>query len=859
MGRSDLANLQPFASPIILVLCAVPRVILRSETRVDDYGKLPRLLHEGPNLHMENGNGENELRCNSLNEFSFRLAVGGSSFTLTILRPIENPSIHSILQDDILHRRIIFSKQLSSGIAASQKAVLVLVTDSLTIKRSGILHRCLPFPNAFELLVLSRDDAILDRDENSTSFDPFSSLSEQSCLENWRISQPESGLIDNDTSGFSMKPPADLLSPLINQHTKVTELSPQNETNLVDFLRSRYFSILYSVSTPLTYFPKTTLARLRNMCGTDAKQMEESLLAVYMSPEALDQRRRLKYGLEPPDKSITDGLQVDKFEADNRRLLIEKSGYPGLAAEAKDKVILDLKRREAQLQLLVIMQLLLTWGIEESLFLSDNLKQQEKIDNKRQKKLLVRRKTKSQKQIVPTLLGVAVHESDSVNSEAQTSVTQYSLFSSLVSLVDQMSIWDVIAGKVKSKKEESMYEFLAFVFVPYFNKKLPNIVRFVIEKVRELRPNFKVPKLKRSKSVSEGSTEASSPALSLDIPKSENEPEKTKPARFNKTLLSKDQKPLLRRAKTSMSEQGDQPAFLLKRSKSNLGSKNLKKRQVDMSLNASEEQIDFDKSSTFIFGDARKIKSQSSFAPPLPKTKIKSFDTELNVSLVLATPSAKRISDVIFETPQSTSYKNGSHIIPDSVKKSSLVQQKLSLLAAPPLPDTSILSSPVNNSSDKSPVLSLHQMLNPPTHDTSSMIASSPVMAKMDPPQLEANPLMELTNPFTKSTLQGSPNRPSQTRRRSLRTKAKPSVEKSKSEIVQPVTKKMSLKPTEQQASKKLSASILQSTHDGDDTDVDPGNGGDTDNDSDSDSDFEKLLASTSNRTLKKYERPKRR
>lgn len=797
-----------------------------------------------------------ELQENPTNlqhhEITLKLPSGDPPFTISILRLVVNPSIHTLLQDDFLHRRVFFSKRLSTIAPESSNAYFVQVIDQLKTYRTGILFKCLPFPHTFELFVFARADST--KLVNSTSVEEFASLSETSCIEGW-TTQPNS---PQDSSkaldSFSMKPPAAYISPTSNRNAVVMEISPQSETNPIQFLQSRYYSILYSLSTPLTYFPKTTLTRLQNMCCEDKKSLEESLLSVYLNPEELNERHRLRYGVDTLiGKPGAEPLKINQYESENQEFLLQKYYSAIVADETRDKVVFDLKRREAQLQILVIMQLLLAWKVDEDSFLKTNSKQQEKLNKKLNKRSLVRKKSKTKK-IIPTFLGVGIQETKSLDTDKRLPVTQFTLYTSLVALVDQMSIWDVITGKLKNKKDESMYGFLAYVFVPFFNSSYPGIVKFVIEKVKELRPNFKVPRLKSTRKKSEADTEASSPMLHLTSSMVEEStlPNNAKPSRFNKTLLSKEQKPFLRRAKTSISEGGDEPAFLLKRSKSNLGSKNLKRRQVDMSLTKSEEQIEA-KPTSFIFCDARKMK--------LLKDSSKSFNEPKDIALIQATPTANRVADVILETPHDPASKLHDFIIPDSTKKGSVVQQKLSLLAAPFNADIKILSSPVNNSSEKSPNIFLHNP-NPNGQGPSSIIASSPIQPEANKLVVTENSeqISAFKNPFTQSSLQGSPCRPTKTRKKAPKRAVLPRKAASSSEVSMPITKPADINV--ERSSRLLKTSSAEFSRTGDATDVDSADDAANDGnntDSDSDSDFEKLLASTSNRTLKTYVRPKRR
>ncbi|PIS53298.1 hypothetical protein CJI97_002963 [Candidozyma auris] len=88
-------------------------------------------------------------------------------------------------------------------------------------------------------------------------------------------------------------------------------------------------------------------------------------------------------------------LTICKYEAENREQLLRRHFLGAASDENRQNVIFDLKRREAQLQILVIMQILLNWGVDETKFLRRSLKKQEEVQKKTHKPSLVRKKSKA--------------------------------------------------------------------------------------------------------------------------------------------------------------------------------------------------------------------------------------------------------------------------------------------------------------------------------------------------------------------------------------------------------------------------------------------------------------------------------
>lgn len=577
-------------------------------------------------------------------------------------------------------------------------------------------------------------------------------------IEAWRREQPEG---TTNTKLFSMKPPAQAVS-----RPKPYQLSPQNETDPLDFLLSRYYNTLYSLTTPLSYFPKTALARFRNMCENNAATMKTHLLSIYLTAEQLEQRHATKFGLSPGQATS----MVSGFERENQKQFLLKN-LDDLLHEAKmEKLVLELKIREAQLQLLVLMELLLVWGINEQEFLEKNSAKQTKAAAKKLKPSLVR-KRKSKNTMVPTLLGVAVTEKDT----QETQVTdEYSLYLSLVSLVDHMGLWDTLLGRIKGEKDESMYGFLAYVLLPFFNKQLPQVVEFIIRSVKEQRPKLKVPKAKRShslsKSLSESATsspaDTSEPQTEADLGSEKDLTERVEPKRkskFAKQLLSQDQIPFLRRAATTIDDTNElQPAFLMKRSKSSLGSKNLKRRQVDLTKPEPVEE-EAKKLKLFLFGDARRMKSLVSM--PAPVTLVEATPAKKSQStsgLNRATkPTSSRKTDgepQVFATPSIARTKNfqieetpvqrNLFAVPDSHRKIS-VHEKIARLAKSS-DEFAIPPTPTKDSEDNKIFLgSKYNIQSSPIE----RITSSPVSQRTKPGQQ----ISLMDSPIFNSPFNGSP------------------------------------------------------------------------------------------------------
>lgn len=691
--------------------------------------------------------------------FDVTNSIDNSKLRIQLLHPVPHQNICGFTPRAISHKKTV--------IVRPETAVILNGCSNYIVKQFDELGNFLEYAyltrsgNAFCIIDMGRDPENIPQigDENDNYEDEPSKFGDISDFIHTWLYEP---IVDPSKSErlplFNMKPPVAQLAPSKAENIMI---SPQSEANPLNFLLSRYYNTLYSLTTPLSYFPKTALARFKIMCGNDRNVMKSNLLSVYLTTEQLEERYNGNFGL---DKVLN--LQTQKptsssteYEAKSRENFVSKHLSNSSNEKLIRKLVLELKIREAHLQILVLMELVLCWPIDEEQFLTEMAKKQAKMASKNQKQSLVRRKG-NKKKIVPTFLGIGIQEfAQSPEKPANKSVDELTLYTSLIALVDQMGIWETLLGRMKGEKDGLMYGFLAYVLVPFFNNQLPHIVSFIIQKVKELRPKLEIPKAKKQK-LKLKQPESTEMESVPTVDDNEEVPKKT--SRFAKVLLSPHQKPFLSRAATTGSEL--EPAFSLKRSKSNLGLRNLKRRQVDMSV-ANNELEEAKKSKLFLFGDARRIKSVSSSAAlsqitQVEATPMKKSHSMSNATLlpppksqVLATPSNVRVVDMqqqIFETP----IVERDLGFAKPAAKGSSVQEKLAKLA-PLNALMNITSSPVRELSDNAP--NLFSRSSNAESSPHFAVTSSPVMPLSAQRGKPGEPITLSNSPFFRSHLDGLP------------------------------------------------------------------------------------------------------
>lgn len=624
------------------------------------------------------------------------------------------------------------------------------------------------------------------------------------CISRWRfdiqqLDKKEIELIKVDN--FTMKPPCNNVTT--EDLPKILDYSPQAQKDPLRFLYSRYYSILYSLNTPLSYFPKTTISRFKNLCGNDLGVMKEHLSRLHISIKELDDRHNGKYGilknLDVNKIETTDFDMKTKYEIQNQKEFLTKNhdlfsklrimeknqndiNDTNKGANLEEHVqsfennnisfVFDFKVREAQLQILILLELLDCWQIVESDFLATNLKRQEKEEKqkkKQKKKSLVRKKSITAKKIVPTFLGMGVDIQDKhISSQPKsTEINEYIVYETLNTLLDRIGLWDTLLDRPTGDKDENSLGFLAYVLIPYFRQRLPLTIKYIIERVKGL--NLKLnSKPNRQNTLKQPN---SNEIKVFADEKAANNTQVIRTSKFAKVRIDPKQVPFLKKSSSTISLKYDLlPAFSLKRSKSTLSSKNLQKRQVEMSLNLKSfsesnrdtnempsalsrsysEKSESENRKQIIFGNAKKLKSQPdigfnkkneafSQVEATPAKKRPEKEAIIGISSEITTPThpnrfqtnsiAKTPVDQFIHPTVAASYKETTIPCSTVKKRSSLSDRLVSASLAPPV-DVIVNSSPVAAPS-------------PPTKNqsTTDVIASSPFNSVGQMFDLKSSPL----------------------------------------------------------------------------------------------------------------------
>ncbi|RCK57883.1 DNA replication regulator SLD3 [Candida viswanathii] len=460
-----------------------------------------------------------------------------------------------------------------------------------------------------------------------------------------------------DTSGFSMRPPAGRTRQDTpdDEGPGTRDEIEEESSDPVEFLQRRYYSTLYSLKDPLSYFPKTALPRFRNLCCDSRPGAVEPLRGFYLTVGEFDARHNHKYGLLSAMERLS-GVEVveqARFKSRNGFLIEEgeEEEVKGISVEKLSLLILDLKIREAQLQIIVIFELLTLLEIDEDAFLERNKKVQKKLEKVKENKAklsLIGKNRRRKKKVLDE------------KEEGEVETEEYSIYIALNNLIDRLSLWDTLSTTTDGA---GAYGFMAYVLVPYFNKKLPHLMKYVIDNMKGL--NMKLISSKRKKHEDQGTS-------------SEQKKQKST-SKFKKVLLDK-KPPTLSRSATIADSDDFKPLVSLKRSQSNLSTKMLSKREVDLNVKTKSEQPSSDSTSnqSFIFrSQLKRSKSTTTVlsTPSKPKfrkslsqieaTPAKQRKLNMSQTLVKATP-VKRPGENIFNPSSSGTHLAQVEATPDT-------------------------------------------------------------------------------------------------------------------------------------------------------------------------------------------------
>ena len=309
-----------------------------------------------------------------------------------------------------------------------------------------------------------------------------------------RILQPTNG--NKRSLQLNMTPPnVNITSQKQNNHANAENDNTNRDPK--DYLVSRYNELLFSPDIALAYFDKSTLVRFYNMCKStaeakDLKLLYKSTLELLVMNIVDFDKRHLKQNLLTMDKALAVGPH--NFTKARHHCLnkyhIHIADDGSITNPRINDLEIVLKAREIKLQIILLLELINQFHLDKNF---QNFQEKYKPQLKHRSLNVTRRgRTRIrtiEKQNTNTvidyceLLDLYLDKLSILEMLLETSVT--------ISPTDGESdtLTDYRKSILNKTKESSSTGFTRYILIPYFSKKLPNTVRFIMRKIKG--PNLK--------------------------------------------------------------------------------------------------------------------------------------------------------------------------------------------------------------------------------------------------------------------------------------------------------------------------------------------------------------------------------
>lgn len=299
--------------------------------------------------------------------------------------------------------------------------------------------------------------------------------------------------------GLKLDPPSSKMEEDVPNTIPVPQLPESLPADPSSFLERAYLETLYLSKTPLVYFVKSTLSRVRTLCKEDSGGDKQTYLHKVidvlrqrvLSVVHLDSKYdgdKLESAVRGNPEVASDLSETEMSFLESWKTRLENTSDTALRAE-----ITDLKVRETQLQVVVLLEILsmkVRAGIMDE---KQEVQSKPKMENK--KPSLVRRRRKKSTQTQQQ------QQQQPAQSPAENDV-KVDAEDLLDILFDRLCIWqaltDVPTAKATTESgSDRLQMFCQEVIMPYFSFRLPVKSRIMLKKAQG-RSTAKRPKKKQS-------------------------------------------------------------------------------------------------------------------------------------------------------------------------------------------------------------------------------------------------------------------------------------------------------------------------------------------------------------------------
>ncbi|CCE65014.1 hypothetical protein TPHA_0J01930 [Tetrapisispora phaffii CBS 4417] len=339
------------------------------------------------------------------------------------------------------------------------------------------------------------------------------------------------------------------------------------------YLEIKYNESLFSTNNPLVYFVKSSLSRLRSMCKTTDKVeyltlYKDNILEFFLDIDSFNKKHQ-------GNKLIAIPSEKDTTEK-NRRLYLQQLNVNLEEEEMviKNDIGMLLKLREIKLQIILILELIIINDLDSKFVEFD--KEYANRLKKRSLNLTKPSVFKSRRRVKIKL------NEDKNTTELDNKKNKSDFIEQLDLYLDNLNILDILLASepemmdnenlrkiqeqklnlMNKTKEASSVGFINYILIPFYNKRVPNAIKFIASKL-------KAPSLKSRENFGKSSSKNSLSDLQFDMKNFENGIGSSQSSsRYSSTPSSPKIKmpPFLKRTSTIQKA----PNFIIEHSSSNL-------------------------------------------------------------------------------------------------------------------------------------------------------------------------------------------------------------------------------------------------------------------------------------------------
>ncbi|AET38023.1 Sld3p Ecym_2277 [Eremothecium cymbalariae DBVPG len=465
---------------------------------------------------------------------------------------------------------------------------------------------------------LQHDQPLLDHHQNSQykikTIDEWCRIDIPDLIGFWKEDQ-YTGHDANEYVGldFIISPPDKILS------SRDTSTLAEVSQDPIQYLNKKYYETLFQLGVPLALFVKSKLSRLKNICKNKQANLYRDVLSIMILDLAefggrhdAEHQGLLIYELPSYAAELREKYIINQFHIHNLR------DNKGQASYVKD-LIMILKARELKLQIILLLEIISLEKMD-ACFKDFELKYRSNLDKRslevtkanpmfrRRRKENQHKATKKKKLDLCEQLDILLDKLTIADILLTTEPRIHIDEEKKQDQTPQEKILELKRNMLNKGKEVSSLGFISYVLVPYWSKRTPNVVAFIIKKIKGPSLQKNLPSSTRSSSLPSEEPSIASRRSSLSSTTNSSCPSSPKTTQLKIASGSSAVNLLNSRTSSNLVEflesdnsLGKRPS--LSRTNSDLSLNRLQKRQLPASdlasMNILRNQVSFDGTSSF--------------------------------------------------------------------------------------------------------------------------------------------------------------------------------------------------------------------------------------------------------------------